>query len=60
MAIKNIVDSIEKLVSSGSIKEPFTVDNVNRVGSNLLDKSPSFLSKHSIGNPGKYKSILGE
>lgn len=42
--------TISKLVFDGLLKEPFRVSDVKKV-SKILDKSPSFLSKHRIGNP---------
>ncbi|NVK75107.1 MAG: hypothetical protein HWE24_16680 [Oceanospirillaceae bacterium] len=41
-------------VRTGKLNEPFRVADVNRSLSGLLEKSPSFLSKHRVGNPGGY------
>jgi len=49
-----LVDCVKK----GKLKEPFTVGDVNINCKGLLIKSPSFLSKHRINNPGKYKEYF--
>lgn len=44
---------IVKLVDTGILEEPFRVADIKATGS-ILDNSPAFLSKHTVGNPGKY------
>jgi len=48
-----IYKTIRRLIREGILAEPFRVDSVQRV-SNVLARSPSFISKHAIGNPGGY------
>ena len=48
MRQRNLVQQIRDAVQSGKIKEPFKSSDFP-----FLVKSPSFISKHSIGN-GKY------
>jgi len=50
-----IFDAIKLAVTNGKLKQPFSVAEVNSACNNILSKSPSFLSKHSVDNPGKYK-----
>ena len=49
-----IYTQIKKAVSVRKLKEPFSVSNVNLICAVLLDRSPSFLSKHAENNPGGY------
>lgn len=46
--------AIKAAVTNGSLQQPFSVADVNAACKNLLVKSPSFLSKHRMGNPGGY------
>ncbi len=46
--------TILNYVNSGVLKQPFNVSDVNERCNGLLNKSPSFLSKHCVGNPGRY------
>lgn len=50
-----IVTEINIAKNNGTLKEPFTVSDVNYACKNILAKSQSFLSKHRKGNPGNYK-----
>lgn len=49
---------IKQAVSSGALKQPFTVADVNNACNGLLAKSPTFLSKHEENNPGKYHTYF--
>jgi hypothetical protein len=44
----NLVQQIRDAVQSGMVKEPFKSSDFN-----FLSRSPSFISKHAVGN-GKY------
>lgn len=44
----------ETILNSSLKQKSFSVKEVNRLCNNLLLKSPSFLSKHCIDNPGNY------
>ena len=46
--------AISNAVSSGKLAKTFNVKDVNSACNGLLLKSPSFLSKHRLGNPGGY------
>lgn len=48
MRQSKLVQQIKKAVSSGKIKEPFKSSDFS-----FLSNSPSFISKHAVGN-GKY------
>ncbi len=54
MKISNIAITITEAMASKRLPQPFTVTDVNRNCSGLLDRSPSFLSKHVKGNLGNY------
>ena len=54
MRISNLYETIKKAVVIGKLKEPFSVKDVNTNCNGLLNKSKSFLSKHSNNNPGNY------
>lgn len=58
MGNSRIYNSIKKCNSNGSLEEPFRVSNVNNSCNGILKKSPSFLSKHRLGNPGGYKEYF--
>lgn len=42
---KKLIDKIRDEVKSGNVKEPFKSSDFS-----FLNKSPSFISKHAIGN----------
>lgn len=44
--------AILKCIHLNKLTEPFRVSDVNNCCKRLLEKSPSFLSKHRLGNPG--------
>ena len=46
--------TIREAVENKRLPQPFSVADVNRNCNGLLDRSPSFLSKHAKGNPGNY------
>ena len=48
MRQRNLVQQIRDVVLSGKVKEPFKSSDFN-----FLSRSPSFISKHAVGN-GKY------
>ena len=48
-----IYETIVQLVVEGVLAQPFSVASIKEV-SEILDRSPSFLSKHAMGNPGGY------
>ena len=50
----NIYLTILQYVNSDILEQPFNVSDVNKNCDGLLNKSPSFLSKHCVGNPGGY------
>lgn len=50
MRRSKIVTAIKERVDSGAVTEPFTVASFPDV----LKKSPAFLSKHRVDNPGGY------
>ena len=52
MSNSRIYNSIKKCVSNGHLKVPFRVSDVNKCCNGILKKSPSFLSKHRVENPG--------
>ena len=52
MRNSRIYNSIRNCVSNGYLKEPFRVSDVNKCCNGILKRSPSFLSKHRVGNPG--------
>jgi hypothetical protein len=54
MRISNLYDTIKKAVIIGKLKEPFSVKDVNTNCNGLLNKSKSFLSKHSNNNTSNY------
>ena len=54
MKKSNIYLTILNYVNSGVLKQPFYVSDVNNNCNGLFNKSPSFLSKHCVGNPGGY------
>jgi hypothetical protein len=56
--MSKIFTSINNAVKSGNLIQPFTVKDVNQQCSKLLNKSPSFLSKHAKNNPGGYKEYF--
>jgi hypothetical protein len=56
--MSKIVSAIINAVSSGRLKQPFNVNDVNKCCNNLLLKSPSFLSKHAKNNPGGYSAYF--
>ena len=43
-----------KIKSCSNLKKSFRVNDVNGCCNNLLKLSPSFLSKHRVGNPSGY------
>lgn len=49
-----IYKDIKKAVAANKLQQPFTVADVNNACNGLLSKSPSFLSKHRLDNPGGY------
>lgn len=49
-----LFQSITRCIESRKLNQSFRVQDVNRCCNNLLSKSPSFLSKHRVGNPGGY------
>jgi hypothetical protein len=49
MQQKNLFEQIFNQVCSKKLPEIFTVKDIV-----ILERSPSFLSKHAIGNPGNY------
>jgi hypothetical protein len=55
MKTSYIAIAIQKAVANNSLSQPFSVSDVNRNCNELLVKSPSFLSKHTKGNPGNFK-----
>ncbi len=48
MRQKNLVQQIRDVIKNGLVKEPFKATDFT-----FLSKSPSFISKHAVGN-GKY------
>lgn len=48
MRQRNLVQQIRNAVSTGRVKEPFRFSDFS-----FLNNSPSFISKHAVGN-GKY------
>jgi len=48
MKQRNLVHQIRDAVSAGKVKEPFKFSDFS-----FLSSSPSFISKHAVGN-GKY------
>lgn len=52
MKKSNIYSTLVQLINSKLLNKPFTVSDINRECNGLLKKSPSFLSKHRVGNPG--------
>lgn len=52
----NLFGTIKKF----NFTEPFTVNDINKFCNNLLENSPSFLSKHCDGNPLNYTVFLKE
>lgn len=50
--------TIKQAVQSGKLQQPFNVQDVNTCCNNLLAKSPSFLSKHNLGNPGSNRAYF--
>lgn len=52
MSNSRIYNSIKKCIPNSHLKEPFRVSDVNKCCNGLLKRSPSFLSKHRVGNPG--------
>ena len=48
MRQRNLVEQIKAAVEKGIVKEPFRSSDFN-----FLSNSPSFISKHAVGN-GKY------
>jgi hypothetical protein len=58
MRKSRLVNGIRKAISKGVLTNRFTVADINRCCKNLLLKSPSFLSKHCIENPGGYKAYF--
>lgn len=55
---KDLYKKIKKGVSSGVLSPTFSVNDVNQSLNNLLGSSPSFLSKHCIGNPDKNSEMF--
>jgi len=53
-----LFEGIVEGIKSKGLKEPFSVDDVNIYCNDLLKKSPAFLGKHSVGNPGKYSEFF--
>jgi hypothetical protein len=51
--MSRIYNTIVKLVNNRRLREPFRVADVQAVSS-ILDRSPSFLSKHAVDNPQGY------
>lgn len=45
---------IREDITSGLLKQPFSLQDVNLSCNNLLTKSPAFLGKHYLGNSGNY------
>lgn len=56
--MSNIYKKIKDKVDKKVLNEPFRVLDVNKMCDNLLEKSPSFLSKHRKGNPGNHKTYF--
>lgn len=52
MRQRNLVKQIKDAILSGQVKEPFKASDFA-----FLNKSPSFLSKHCLGN-GKYSNYF--
>jgi hypothetical protein len=52
MKQRNLVQQIRDAVSTGKVKEQFKFSDFS-----FLNKSPSFLSKHAVGN-GKYNEYF--
>jgi len=52
MRQRNLVQQISDAVRSGKVKEPFKSSDFS-----FLAKSPSFISKHAVGN-GKYNEYF--
>ena len=52
MRQKNLFQQIKNEVLNGKIKEPFRASDFS-----FMSKSPSFLSKHRLGN-GKYSELF--
>lgn len=48
---------IRSEVSNGRLRQPFNVADVKRA-TRVMDKSPSFLSKHAQNNPGGHKEYF--
>lgn len=55
-----IVIEIKVAVTSGKLKQPFSVSDVNTACENILAKSSSFLSKHRKGNPGGHTEYFNQ
>jgi hypothetical protein len=55
MKKSRIFETIKSAIENGFLAQPFNVAEVNTYCNNLLSKSPSFLSKHRLENPGGYK-----
>jgi len=49
-----LYESILNCIKSGKLNQPFRVSDVNNCCKDILSKSPSFLSKHRVGNPGNH------
>lgn len=48
-----------EIILNSSLKEKsFSVKDINEICNDLLSKSPSFISKHCIGNPGEYSEYF--
>ena len=58
MANKNLYQKIKNSIQLGYLSQQFSVKSVNSSLNNLLLKSPSFLSKHCVGNPGEYSEMF--
>jgi hypothetical protein len=52
MQTSKIHETIKTAVSKRILKEPFSVNDINRHCKDLLSNSKSFLSKHCKDNPG--------
>lgn len=52
--MSRLYNTIRQAVSDNILAQPFDVADVNRACNNLLLRSPAFLSKHAVGNPGGY------
>ena len=53
-----LFEIILKSYLNKQLKEPFSVKEINIVCDNILNKSPSFVSKHCEGNPGGYSEYF--